>query len=71
MSWPYYMLKMFQNVMLGETNEKPFQEISTNEIITFIILIAFLLFFGLFPKPISDLINPTLNEIFSTINRIK
>lgn len=67
----YYMLKMFQNVMLGETNAKPFQEVTTAEIITFIILIAFLLFFGLFPKPISDLINPSLNEIFSTINRIK
>ncbi len=67
----YYMLKMFQNVMLGATNSKPFQEISTTEIATFVLLIAFLLFFGLFPKSISDLINPSLNEIFLTINRIK
>ncbi|MEY2922215.1 MAG: hypothetical protein RL108_837, partial [Bacteroidota bacterium] len=40
----YYMLKMFQNVMLGETNTKAFTEVSLNETIVFVILIAFLLF---------------------------
>ncbi len=52
----YYMLKMFQNVMLGETNTKVFAAITTNEIITLVIIIAFLLFFGLYPKPIIDLV---------------
>ena len=59
----YYMLKMFQNTMLGETNTKIFADVTTNEAITFILIIAFLLFFGLYPKPIVDLVTPSLKEI--------
>jgi NADH-quinone oxidoreductase subunit M len=65
----YYMLKMFQNVMLGETNTKVFAEVTTNEAITFVAIIAFLLFFGLYPKPIVDLVTPSLNEILAVINK--
>lgn len=67
----YYMLKMFQNVMLGETNASIFKEVTIYETITFVLIIALLLFFGLYPKPINDLINPSLNDIFFTINRLK
>jgi NADH-quinone oxidoreductase subunit M len=65
----YYMLKMFQNVMLGETNAKIFADVTVNEGIVLIIIIAFLLFFGLYPKPIVDLVTPSLKEILSNINR--
>ena len=65
----YYMLKMFQNVMLGETNAKVFADVSINETIVFVILIAFLLFYGLYPKPIVDLVNPSIKEILTQINR--
>jgi NADH-quinone oxidoreductase subunit M len=65
----YYMLRMFQNTMLGETNTKIFADLTTNEAITLVIIIAFLLFFGLYPKPIVDLVTPSLNEILSNINR--
>jgi NADH-quinone oxidoreductase subunit M len=65
----YYMLKMFQNVMLGETNTKVFADVSLNETIVFVILIAFLLFYGLHPKPIVDLVNPSIVEILKQINR--
>ncbi len=65
----YYMLKMFQNTMLGETNAKIFADVTTNEAITLIAIISFLLFFGLYPKPLVDLVTPSLNEILSTINR--
>ncbi|WP_333599318.1 complex I subunit 4 family protein [Flavobacterium sp.] len=65
----YYMLKMFQNTMLGETNTKVFADVTTNEAITLIIIIAFLLFFGLYPKPIVDLVTPSLKVILQTINR--
>jgi NADH-quinone oxidoreductase subunit M len=65
----YYMLKMFQNVMLGETNTKAFTEVSLNETIVFVILIAFLLFYGIHPKPIVDLVNPSVQEILTQINR--
>lgn len=65
----YYMLKMFQNVMLGETNTKVFADVTVYETIVFVILIAFLLFYGLYPKPIVDLVNPSIKEILTQINR--
>jgi len=65
----YYMLKMFQNVMLGETNTKVFTDITVSETIVFVLLIAFLLFYGLYPKPIVDLVNPSIVEILKQINR--
>lgn len=65
----YYMLKMFQNTMLGETNAKVFADVTATEAITLIAIIGFLLFFGLYPKPIVDLVTPSINEILSNINR--
>jgi NADH-quinone oxidoreductase subunit M len=65
----YYMLKMFQNVMLGETNTKVFKDVNVSEAIVFVAIIGFLLFFGLYPKPINDLVNPAIKEILAVINR--
>lgn len=65
----YYMLKMFQNVMLGETNSKTFNDITWNEGIAMGIIIAVLFFFGMYPKPILDLITPSLQTILNQINR--
>jgi NADH-quinone oxidoreductase subunit M len=65
----YYMLKMFQNVMLGETNAKVFADVTINEAIVFAVIIGFLLFYGLYPKPIVDLVNPSIKEILIQINR--
>lgn len=65
----YYMLRMFQNTMLGETNARIFADVTATEAITLVAIIAFLLFFGLYPKPIVDLVTPSLNEILSNINR--
>jgi NADH-quinone oxidoreductase subunit M len=66
----YYMLKMFQHAMLGETNSKLFADVTINEGITLVIVIAVLFFFGMYPKPILDLITPSLEEILTQINRI-
>ena len=66
----YYMLRMFQHSMLGETNSKVFADVSMNEGITLVAIIAVLLFFGMYPKPIIDLITPSLEEILNQINRI-
>ena len=65
----YYMLKMFQNVMLGATNTKIFADVTINEGITMILIISALFFFGLSPKPITDLITPSLENILTQINR--
>ncbi|WP_276379022.1 NuoM family protein [Flavobacterium sp. H4147] len=65
----YYMLKMFQNVMLGETNSKTFADVSVNEGISMAVIIGVLLFFGFYPKPITDLITPSLETILNVINK--
>lgn len=65
----YYMLKMFQNVMLGETNSKNFADVSANEAISLVAIIAVLIFFGFYPKPITDLITPSLETILNVINK--
>ncbi|WP_347050041.1 complex I subunit 4 family protein [Flavobacterium olei] len=65
----YYMLRMFQHVMLGQTNSKAFADVSLNEGISFAVIIAVLLFFGFYPKPITDLITPSLETILQVINK--
>ncbi|MBC7847013.1 MAG: NADH-quinone oxidoreductase subunit M [Flavobacterium sp.] len=65
----YYMLKMFQHVMLGETNTKVFADVTFNEGLTLVIIIAVLFFFGMYPKPIMDLITPSLENILTQVNR--
>lgn len=65
----YYMLKMFQHVMLGETNAKLFADVTFNEGLTLVIIIGALFFFGLYPKPIMDLITPSLENILIQVNR--
>ena len=65
----YYMLKMFQHVMLGETNAKIFKDVTFNEGLSLVTIIAVLFFFGMYPKPIIDLITPSLENILTQINR--
>ncbi|WP_313806699.1 NADH-quinone oxidoreductase subunit M [Flavobacterium sp.] len=59
----FYMLRMFQHVMLGETNTKVFADVNASEAIVFVAIIGFLLFFGLYPKPIIEFITPSIQEI--------
>ncbi|MDG2433155.1 NADH-quinone oxidoreductase subunit M, partial [Flavobacterium sp.] len=66
----YYMLKMYQHVMLGETNVKAFADVSFKEGVALVSIIAVLFFFGMYPKPITDLITPSLESILNQINRI-
>jgi NADH-quinone oxidoreductase subunit M len=65
----YYMLKMFQHVMLGETNTRIFADVTFNEGLSLVIIIAVLFFFGMYPKPIMDLITPSLENILTQVNR--
>jgi NADH-quinone oxidoreductase subunit M len=65
----YYMLKMFQHVMLGETNSKIFADVTFSEGLTMALIIGVLFFFGMYPKPINDLITPSLETILNTINK--
>ena len=65
------MLKMFQHAMLGETNMKLFADVTFSEGLTMVIIITVLFFFGLYPKPINDLITPSLEAILSHINQVQ
>ncbi|SEA13957.1 NADH dehydrogenase subunit M [Flavobacterium gillisiae] len=66
----YYMLKMYQQVMLGETNTKVFMDVTFKEGFALVLILAVLFFFGMYPKPITDLITPSLENIITQINRI-
>lgn len=66
----FYMLRMFQQVMLGEQNAKPFADVTFGEGFTFVSIIAVLIFFGLYPQPIVDFITPELERILVHINKI-
>jgi NADH-quinone oxidoreductase subunit M len=63
----YYMLRMFQYVMLGETNTKIFKDVTFNEGLSLVLIIAVLFFFGLYPKPIMELITPSIENIITQI----
>ncbi len=65
----FFMLHMYQLVMLGEPRNKVFADLTVNEGLVFIALTAVLLFFGLYSKPIVDLVSPSLQEILMYVNR--
>jgi NADH-quinone oxidoreductase subunit M len=64
-----YMLRMFQNVMLGETNAKMFADVTFQEGLVLVIIIAVLLVFGFYTKPITELVTPSIENILTHINR--
>lgn len=65
----YYMLRMYQRVMLGPVNVKPFADMTMSETLVMVAVIGVLIFFGLYPKPIFELITPSLEQILSYIHR--
>ncbi len=64
-----YMLRMFQNVMLGEANTRPFADVTFQEGLTLTIIIAVLLVFGFYTNPITELVTPSIEGILENINR--
>ncbi|QYJ69242.1 complex I subunit 4 family protein [Flavobacterium litorale] len=66
----FYMLRMFQHVMLGDKGTKVFADITTGETFTFVLIVGVLLFFGVYPRPITDFITPALQEALLHINQI-
>lgn len=66
----FYMFRMYQNVMLGESNSSfNFIDLRCSEGIVFILLIAVILFFGVYSKPIVELVSPTLQGIITVMGR--
>ncbi len=65
----YYMLKLYQHSMLGETNSKIFKDVTFSEGLVMVSIIGVIMFFGLYPKPLTDLITPSLETILLQINQ--
>jgi NADH-quinone oxidoreductase subunit M len=55
--------------MLGETNVKVFTDVTASETISLLIIVGVLFFFGMYPKPINDLITPALEQILLLTQR--
>ncbi len=59
----YYMLKMFQQSMLGATNERTFADVDTKEFILLAVLVLIIVGLGIYPAPVYQIISlatPTL-----------
>lgn len=51
----YYMLKMFQNAVLGSTENKVFAEVTTKEYFVLAVICVVLIGLGIYPKLLTDL----------------
>jgi NADH-quinone oxidoreductase subunit M len=62
-----YMLRMYQNVMLGNTNETTsiFEDLKWNEKLVLGILVIVIVVMGVYPKPVFDLAEPALKLILN------
>jgi NADH-quinone oxidoreductase subunit M len=65
----FFLLRMYQHVMLGESYKKPFRDLSKTEVAVFALLAGILIFFGVYVKPVTDLVSASLTEIMMYINR--
>lgn len=63
----FYMLRLYQQSMLGVANEKPFIDLNWKESSVFALIILTLLFFGIYPKPLFELIEPSVITITNHI----
>lgn len=64
----FIMLRMFQKVMLGDTDRLEFTDLTKIESTVYILISGVIIFFGLYSKPLADLILPSLQNITVYIN---
>ncbi len=62
-----YMLRMYQNVMLGETNTvtATFEDLNWKELVVFVFIIVAIFQIGLAPKQIMSMMQPALDNILN------
>ena len=65
----YYLFNMYRNVFLGTpgTGVQGFQDLTLRERAYMAPVVCGLLFFGLYPKPLIELIRPTVLTLLSTV----
>lgn len=64
-----FMLRMFQQVMLGPSAKTPMRDLSKTETFVFGLIILVLFVFGVYVKPVTDLVSTSITEIMVYINR--
>lgn len=66
-----YMLRMYKNVMQGETNAVTtlFTDITLSEKLILGIICAFIIIIGVYPKPVLDLTEPSVTMLMNTVNQ--
>ncbi len=66
-----YMLRMYKNVMQGETNAITtlFTDITLSEKLILGIICAFIIIIGVYPKPVLDLTEPSVTMLMNTVNQ--
>ncbi len=66
-----YSLRMFQRTMLGGATDvtEDFKEITIGEVAAFVPLVAAIIVFGVYPKPIIDIAQPAVKAILEAIAR--
>ena len=64
-----YFLRAYQHVFLGPLNEKykDYTDMSTMDLAIVIPLAAIVLFLGVYPAPLVDMIAPSLDALIQTI----
>lgn len=67
-----YMLRGFQSIMLGEikSNTSAFTPLTSSETAVLVIISTAVIFFGVYPKPILDLIQNDVQQLVSTLKVI-
>ncbi|MES2619241.1 MAG: NADH-quinone oxidoreductase subunit M [Bacteroidota bacterium] len=60
-----YMLRMYQNVMLGETNSltATFEDLNWKELLVFVFIIIAIFQVGIYPKQLMQMMQPSLDNI--------
>jgi len=66
-----YMLRMYKNVMQGETNAVTalFTDITLSEKLILGAICAFIIIIGVYPKPVLDLTEPSVTALMNSVNQ--
>ena len=67
-----YFLRAYQRIFLGPLNENynDLKDISRRELITIVPLAALVLFFGVYPAPLLNMISPAMNGIIKIVQSV-
>ena len=66
-----YMLRMYQQIMLGKTNELTigFEDIKGSETLVLVIICALVIVLGVYPKPILHLSEASVQQLLEQVNQ--